>query len=78
MQLADLHISGLVNRQLPARYKHTAQYDLFTGVFGMNFEFLPPIHCESWWWWAIATMAVVGLAFVMVFWRKRYLARTAR
>ena len=52
--------------------------NLITGFFGMNFEFLPLIHREAGLWWAIATMAIVGLAFVMVFWRKRYLARIAR
>ena len=51
--------------------------NLITGFFGMNFEFLPLIHREAGLWWAISTMAVVSLAFIVVFWRKRYLARTA-
>ena len=50
--------------------------NLITGFFGMNFEYLPLIHREAGLWWAIATMTIVGLAFVVVFWRKRYLART--
>ncbi len=52
--------------------------NLITGFFGMNFEYLPLIHRQAGLWWAIATMAIVGVAFVVVFWRKRYLARTAR
>lgn len=52
--------------------------NLITGFFGMNFEYLPLIHRQAGLWWAIATMAIVGLAFVVVFWRKRYLARSAR
>ena len=52
--------------------------NLITGFFGMNFEYLPLIHRQAGLWWAIASMTIVGLAFVLVFWRKRYLARSAR
>ena len=52
--------------------------NLITGFFGMNFEYLPLIHRQSGLWWAIGIMATFGLAFSAVFWRKRYLARSAR
>ncbi len=50
--------------------------NLITGFFGMNFDFLPLVHRQAGIWWAVGIMAAVGLGFVGVFWRKRYLART--
>jgi magnesium transporter len=50
--------------------------NLITGFFGMNFEFMPFIHTANGFWWALAVMVTVALALVIVFWRKRYLARS--
>ena len=44
----------------------------------MNFEFSPLIHRQDGFWWAIASMALVSAGLVIVFWRKRYLARTSK
>ena len=52
--------------------------NLITGFFGMNFEFLPLIHNQTAFWWTFGVMVVIAIATVLVFWRKRYLARTAR
>jgi Mg2+ and Co2+ transporter CorA len=52
--------------------------NLITGFFGMNFDGLPLIHRDTGLWWALGTMVVVAIALVVVFWRKRYLARSAR
>ncbi len=52
--------------------------NLIAGIFGMNFEFIPLIHLESGFWWAMGSMAFIALALVLVFWRKRYLARSGR
>jgi Mg2+ and Co2+ transporter CorA len=52
--------------------------NLITGFFGMNFDALPLIHQQRGIWWAIGLMAVVAIALALLFWRKRYLARTAR
>ena len=52
--------------------------NLITGFFGMNFEYLPLVHRQTGLWWAIGIMAIFGIAFIAVFWRKRYLARSAR
>lgn len=52
--------------------------NFFTGFFGMNFEFLPLIHRQGGLWWALGAMVLVALTLVLVFWRKRYLARSAR
>ena len=52
--------------------------NLIAGIFGMNFEFIPLVHKADGFWIAMASMGVTALVLVMVFWRKRYLARTAR
>ncbi len=52
--------------------------NLITGFFGMNFDFLPLVHRQAGIWWTVGTMTLVAIGLVTVFWRKRYLARTAR
>ncbi len=52
--------------------------NLIAGIFGMNFEFIPLIHRQSGFWWAMGSMSVIALALGVVFWRKRYLARAGR
>jgi magnesium transporter len=42
----------------------------------MNFEFIPLVHKADGFWIAMASMAGIALLLVVVFWRKRYLART--
>ena len=50
--------------------------NLIAGIFGMNFEFLPLIHKQDGFWWALGSMTAIATALVALFWRKRYLART--
>ncbi|GAA4425110.1 magnesium transporter CorA family protein [Acidovorax lacteus] len=50
--------------------------NLIAGIFGMNFDFLPLIHQQDGFWWAMGAMGLIALALVALFWRKRYLART--
>jgi Mg2+ and Co2+ transporter CorA len=52
--------------------------NLITGFFGMNFEFLPLIHNPSAFWWTFCVMICIAVVTGMVFWRKRYLARSGR
>jgi magnesium transporter len=52
--------------------------NLIAGIFGMNFEFIPLIHQQSGFWWAVGSMVATALALGVLFWRKRYLARSAR
>ncbi len=51
--------------------------NLIAGIFGMNFEFMPWLHQASAFWWTLGSMVLIALALGLVFWRKRYLARTA-
>jgi len=52
--------------------------NLIAGIFGMNFDFVPLIHKAGGFWIAMGLMTAIALALVLLFWRKRYLARTAR
>ena len=50
--------------------------NLIAGIFGMNFEFIPLLHKQDGFWLAMGAMALIAVVLIMVFWRKRYLART--
>jgi Mg2+ and Co2+ transporter CorA len=50
--------------------------NLIAGIFGMNFEFIPWLHTTSAFWWTLGSMGAIALTMGLVFWRKRYLART--
>ncbi len=52
--------------------------NLITGIFGMNFEFIPLLHRQGGFWWALGGMAGVAVTLVLIFWRKRYLERSGR
>ncbi len=52
--------------------------NLIAGVFGMNFAFIPLLHQKAGFWWAIASMAFISVALGLLFWRKRYIARSGR
>jgi magnesium transporter len=52
--------------------------NLITGFFGMNFETFPIIHDKNALWWTIGVMVFIAITMGVVFWRKRYLARTGR
>jgi len=50
--------------------------NLIAGIFGMNFEFIPLIHKADGFWIAMGSMGAIAVVLVVIFWRKRYLART--
>ena len=52
--------------------------NLIAAIFGMNFEFIPWIHKEDGFWWAIGVMALIFVALIVFFSYKRYLTRTGR
>ena len=52
--------------------------NLIAGIFGMNFEFIPLLHQKSGFWWAMGSMLLTAGVLGVLFWRKRYLARTGR
>jgi magnesium transporter len=51
--------------------------NLIAGIFGMNFDFIPLLHEQGGFWWAMGSMVAIAVLLGVVFWRKRYLARTS-
>jgi magnesium transporter len=80
--VVQIHFSAQSNRTNDIMRTLTAltaiflPLNLIAGIFGMNFEFLPLIHAQSGFWWALGSMALTALGLGLLFWRKRYLART--
>ena len=52
--------------------------NLIAAIFGMNFDFIPLLHRQNGFWWATGAMAVMAMGLGLLFWRKRYLARSVR
>ncbi len=52
--------------------------NLIAGIFGMNFEFIPLVHKQDGFWWAMGSMATISVVLIAWFWRKKYLARPHR
>jgi magnesium transporter len=82
--VVQIHFSAQSNRTNDIMRTLTAltavflPLNLIAGIFGMNFEFLPFIHTQNGFYWALGGMALIAAALGTVFWRKRYLARTRR
>ena len=82
--VVQIHFSAQSNRTNSIMRTLTAltaiflPLNLITGFFGMNFEFLPLIHTATGFWWVFGFMILLVVVVVTVFWRKQYLARTAR
>jgi Mg2+ and Co2+ transporter CorA len=72
------HRTNDIMRTLTALTAVFLPLNLITGFFGMNFDFLPLIHSASGFWLAAGAMVFLALTLVLLFWRKRYLARTGR
>jgi Mg2+ and Co2+ transporter CorA len=72
------HRTNEVMRVLTALTAVFLPLNFITGFFGMNFEFLPLIHSDYAMWIILALMTGVGAIVFLVFWRKRYLARSGR
>ena len=49
--------------------------NLIAAVFGMNFDFIPLVHQQSGFWWAMGGMGLVSMVLLAYFWRKRFLER---
>ncbi len=52
--------------------------NLIAGIFGMNFEFIPLLHEQGGFLWAMGSMVAIAALLGVLFWRKRYLARSGR
>jgi magnesium transporter len=80
----QIHFSAVGNRTNDIMRTLTAltaiflPLNLIAGIFGMNFELLPLTHQATGFWWTLSAMGVIAAVLGVVFWRKRYLARSGR
>jgi len=74
---AQSHRTNDIMRTLTALTAIFLPLNLIAAIFGMNFDSIPLLHLHSGFWWALGSMATIALALSLVFWRKRYLARSA-
>ena len=82
--VVQIHFSAQSNRTNSIMRTLTALTAIFlplnlvTGIFGMNFEAMPLLHQALGFWITIGAMVFLAGALGLVFWRKRYLARSGR
>ncbi|MET4577997.1 magnesium transporter CorA family protein [Ottowia thiooxydans] len=72
------HRTNDIMRTLTAVTAIFLPLNLVTGFFGMNFEHLPLIHSSGAMWVIFSIMTCLALAVIVIFLRKRYIARTGR
>ena len=75
---AQSHRTNAIMRTLTALTAIFLPLNLVTGIFGMNFEAMPLLHQALGFWITIGAMVFLAGALGLVFWRKRYLARSGR
>ena len=75
---AQGHRTNEIMRVLTALTAVFLPLNFITGFFGMNFEFLPLIHSSGAMWVMLSLMVLMAFVVILVFWRKRYLARSGR
>ena len=82
--VVQIHFSAQSNRTNNTMRALTAltaiflPLNLITGIFGMNFEAMPLLRDPVGFWITLAAMAGIVVALALVFWRRRYLERSAR
>ena len=70
------HRTNDIMRTLTALTAVFLPLNLLAGIFGMNFQVIPLTHAPQGFWWILSAMAGMALLLLLVFWRKRYLARS--
>ncbi|MEP6790229.1 MAG: magnesium transporter CorA family protein, partial [Ramlibacter sp.] len=75
---AQSHRTNEIMRTLTALTAVFLPLNLITGFFGMNFESLPLLHSFTGMWSVLGFMLLIAVTVLLVFWRKRYIARTAK
>lgn len=75
---AQSHRTNAVMRTLTAITAIFLPLNLVTGIFGMNFDGMPLLHQAQGFWITLAAMTALAAGMGLVFWRKRYLARSGR
>ncbi len=72
------HRTNEIMRTLTAITAIFLPLTLITGIFGMNFEFIPGLHARNAFWIAISVMAIIALLLITYFRARRFLAEPRR
>lgn len=70
---AQSHRTNEVMRTLTVLTAVFLPLNLIAGIFGMNFEFIPLLHLENGFWFAMGAMIVIAAGLTAYFFRNRYL-----
>ncbi len=82
--VVQIHFSAQSNRTNDIMRTLTAltaiflPLNLLAGIFGMNFKTMPLLEDALGFWFTMGGMVFIAASLGLVFWRKRYLARTGR
>jgi len=72
------HRTNEIMRALTALTAIFLPLNLIAGLFGMNFDVLPLVKQPLGFWLVVGGMGLIAGVMGVVFWRKRYLARSSR
>jgi magnesium transporter len=49
---------------------------LITGVFGMNFDYMPWLKHDDGFWWAMGLMFSIATLMLLIFWRRQWVNKS--
>jgi Mg2+ and Co2+ transporter CorA len=75
---AQSHRTNEIMRVLTVLTAIFLPLNLISGIFGMNFEYIPLLHQASGFWLAMGLMVFVAVSLVFYFWRKNYINHASR
>jgi magnesium transporter len=75
---AQSHRTNEIMRTLTVLTAIFLPLNLIAGIFGMNFEYIPLLHRANGFMLAMGLMLAIAFGLGLLFWRKRYLERSAR
>jgi Mg2+ and Co2+ transporter CorA len=74
---ATAHRTNEVMRTLTAITAVFLPLTLITGIFGMNFEFIPGQHSQAGFWWTMGGMAAIGIGLLALFRARAFIHESA-
>jgi Mg2+ and Co2+ transporter CorA len=72
---ANAHQTNQTMRKLTAIAAIFAPLTLITGIFGMNFDFMPLLRETHGFWWTVTGMATIVAVMLLYFWGRRIIDR---
>ena len=75
---AQSHRTNEIMRVLTVLTAIFLPLNLISGIFGMNFEYIPLLHQANGFWFAMGLMVFVAVSLVLYFWRKNYINHASR